>query len=239
MNVLGTRAAMLDACRNLIGTGERSDGGNFITDWYGEGPGAWCDMAVSYAANKSGCDSFIGKFAFVPYHAEYFQQQSRFVYGTGSTHNIEPGDIVFFHWGGRRTTDADHVGICESNDGSGVIVTLEGNTGDAYKRKYRSGMYIAGYATPPYKLSATNPGVTNMNMRTLRVSDQGLQVKILQVLLNDVWRGSDQVLIAADGVYGLATEKRVKEEQGTHGLVSDGVCGEKTWALLLGTTGGK
>lgn len=52
---------------------------------------------------------------------------------------------------------------------------------------------------------------------------QGKAVKDLQMLLG----------INADGIYGCLTETAVRLYQKQHGLLEDGVCGEKTWAELL------
>lgn len=61
----------------------------------------------------------------------------------------QPGDIVFFDWGGDG--GADHVGIVESCDGS-TVHTIEGNTSDSCaRRSYRVGSAsILGYGTPLY-----------------------------------------------------------------------------------------
>lgn len=59
-------------------------------------------------------------------------------------------------------------------------------------------------------------------MTTLRKGSKGEEVKRLQRLLH----------LAADGIFGPATEAAVKEYQRTHGLVADGIVGDKTWEAL-------
>lgn len=60
-------------------------------------------------------------------------------------------------------------------------------------------------------------------METIRIGSKGEAVKTLQRLL-----GIEPV----DGVFGLVTEKALKQYQKLHGLQDDGVAGPKTWALL-------
>ena len=50
----------------------------------------------------------------------------------------------------------------------------------------------------------------------------GKDVKTLQRLLH----------LQDDGVFGVLTEERVKEWQSEHGLVADGIVGDKTWAAM-------
>ena len=57
---------------------------------------------------------------------------------------------------------------------------------------------------------------------TLKKGMTGLHVQGLQELLH----------IYPDGKFGPLTEEAVKEFQKAHGLVADGIVGEKTWAAL-------
>lgn len=57
---------------------------------------------------------------------------------------------------------------------------------------------------------------------TLKKGMNGLHVQGLQELLH----------IYPDGKFGPLTEEAVKEFQKAHGLVADGIVGEKTWAAL-------
>lgn len=59
-------------------------------------------------------------------------------------------------------------------------------------------------------------------MTTLRKGSKGEEVKTLQRLLG----------LAVDGVFGMYTEKAVKEFQLKNGLSADGVVGTKTWEAL-------
>lgn len=60
-------------------------------------------------------------------------------------------------------------------------------------------------------------------MTTIRLGSKGEDVKVLQNYLG----------LKADGIFGLNTEKKVKEWQKANGLVADGVVGTKSWAIIL------
>jgi N-acetylmuramoyl-L-alanine amidase CwlA len=60
-------------------------------------------------------------------------------------------------------------------------------------------------------------------METLKKGSKGEDVKVLQRALG----------ITDDGDFGPGTEKAVKEFQKNHGLVADGIVGNKTWEVIL------
>ena len=62
-------------------------------------------------------------------------------------------------------------------------------------------------------------------MNTIKIGSRGEDVKKLQQILG----------INADGVFGPATEIKVKAWQKSKGLVADGIVGPKSWELLLKT----
>ncbi len=95
-----------------------------------------------------------GDRAYTVFHAEDGRKLGRWY--AGSAANIkayaEPGAIVFFDWDGTDSIGRiDHVGIVEVNLGDGRIQSIEGNTGDACKRRVRASNVIAGFWNPPYK----------------------------------------------------------------------------------------
>ena len=59
-------------------------------------------------------------------------------------------------------------------------------------------------------------------MTTLKLGSKGESVKTLQSFLK----------ITADGIFGPATEKAVKDWQKAHGLTADGIVGKNTWAAM-------
>ena len=47
-----------------------------------------------------------------------------------------------------------------------------------------------------------------------------------------IQRGYSVGASGADGIYGTATMNAVKQLQADNGLVSDGICGKNTWAVI-------
>jgi len=60
-------------------------------------------------------------------------------------------------------------------------------------------------------------------MNTIKLGSRGEDVKVLQMYLG----------INPDGVFGINTDKKVKEWQKSKGLVADGVIGPKSWAIIF------
>lgn len=98
-----------------------------------------------------------------------------------------------------------------------------------------------GYATSPahiyiptltnviktYKLDLWDYEVIRLypviKLRTVKNSSKGGGVRLLQEKLN----------IVVDGIFGTITEYAVKKFQREHGLVIDGIVGNKTWTELI------
>ncbi|WP_083733195.1 CHAP domain-containing protein [Actinomadura sp. CNU-125] len=134
---------------------------NYITRDYARRHGnafldaPWCDMSITYWARHAGTTAAVlpgGDRAFTPWHAGDFQKIGRWHTGTvGELNRAEPGDVVFFDWGYSNSIGAiDHVGVIEKVLGGGRVQTIEGNTGDACKRRVRSASVIAGYGRPAW-----------------------------------------------------------------------------------------
>lgn len=66
-------------------------------------------------------------------------------------------------------------------------------------------------------------GNTQSEYPLLSIGSRGKQVKRIQEILD----------VTVDGIYGKATEIKVKEWQARYGLIPDGIFGEKSWAILL------
>ncbi|WP_254716576.1 CHAP domain-containing protein [Actinomadura sp. WMMB 499] len=131
----------------------------------------WCDMAVTYWARHSGTAEAVlpaGDRAYTPWHAGDFQKIGRWHSGTTARVNAaKPGDIVFFDWGESNTIGAiDHVGVVERVLGGGRVQTIEGNTGDACKRRVRGSGVIAGYGRPAYNEEDDMPDYVSVGVDT-------------------------------------------------------------------------
>lgn len=124
-------------------------GGEPYWRWYGlSGRTEWCAIFVSWCADQCGYidEGIIPKFAWVPDAVSWFQARGQWQL-VGYT--PAPGDIIFFDWEGDG--GANHVGIVERVE-NGVVHTVEGNSGDACRRKeysINSGS-IMGYGIPMY-----------------------------------------------------------------------------------------
>lgn len=236
-----TAASMIAEARKSLGLGEP----NKIQQWYAERHGSayrgnfpWCDAAVCYWARHSGNDPVVpaGDRAYTVWHAQDFQRINRWTAGT--TDNIKeharPGDIVFFDWSGTNNIGAvDHVGVVEKVLSDGRLQTIEGNTGNACKRRVRAADVIAGFGRPAYTSSPRPSGPRPWPGRFLKLADpfmHGDDVMWVQRRLNA--KGASPRL-TEDGVYGPKTRQEVLDYQRSHKLEADGVVGPKTWAALV------
>ncbi|MBC6458435.1 peptidoglycan-binding protein [Actinomadura sp. HBU206391] len=238
---MATSSQMLAAARTNLGLRGRP---NTITRAYASRNGdaflnaAWCDMAVTYWARKSGATSAVlpkGDRAYTVWHAQDFQAAKRWYTGTkANVDKAKPGDVIFFDWGGSDSVGAiDHVGVVEKTLGGGRVQTIEGNTGDACARRVRSYVDIAGYGRPAYtapkplKPTARYPFKASTLIRKGWNDSEG--VRVVQKRLNEL--GSRLVV---DGDFGPRTETAVRAFQKKKRLVVDGIVGPKTWAKLFG-----
>ena len=106
-------------------------GGQPYWSWYGfPSRVEWCACFVSWCADQCGYieEGRVPKFAYCPTGVQWFKDAGRW---QDRGYTPQPGDIVFFDWGGDGVSD--HVGIVESCDGT-TVFTIEGNSGDACQR---------------------------------------------------------------------------------------------------------
>ena len=179
------------------------------------------------------------------YSAQYYQQKGRY------DKNPKVGDQVFFQTGGQ----IGHTGIVVEVTSSS-IVTVEGNSSDQVRKNtyLRSNGYIAGYGHPLYSDTAvfaetpapaavpapeTEPATVTciISLPLLKNGATGVVVTNAQTLLiskgypcgGRVTAGRE----TADGDFGPATERSVKNFQAKNNLAADGVIGAATWKALL------
>ncbi|MFF5258814.1 peptidoglycan-binding protein [Actinomadura viridis] len=232
---MGTAAQMLAEARRSLGLSGRP---NVITRDYAGRHGeeflkaAWCDMAVTYWARRSGNAQAVlpgGDRAYTVWHAQDFQRIGRWFGGTAAdVDRARPGDIVFFDWGASNAIGAiDHVGVVERALGGGRLQTIEGNTGDACKRRVRSASVIAGYGRPAYG-NWTEAMVRKLPL--LRKGATGEDVETLRALL---LARSHPEIGPVEGPFDDQVEQAVRAVQEWGGVEVDGIVGPRTWPVLL------
>lgn len=155
-----TAKGMLAAARQDLGLTGRP---NRITRDYAQRNGAeflavaWCQMSITWWARRSGnADAVLprGDRAYTVWSAEDGERLGRWHAGTAA--NIKkyckPGAIIYFDWAfSDRIAAIDHVGVVEKVLSDGRVQTIEGNSGDACKRRVRSADVIAGFWNPDYE----------------------------------------------------------------------------------------
>lgn len=125
-------------------------------EWYGMNYEPWCDMFVSWCADQIGALNIVGKYAYCPYHVDYFKKKGWWL---DREEKPQPGDVIFF----ANKGTACHVGIVERRNGTKSVTTIEGNTstssndnGGAVMRRERSygsvgsSWYILGFGRPKW-----------------------------------------------------------------------------------------
>lgn len=240
-----TAAKMLATARKYLGLVGRP---NVITKDYASRHGGaflaapWCQMAVTRWARESGNDAAVlpeGDRAYTVFHAQDGQDLGRWYAGTVANikAHAEPGAVLYMDWDG---TDAigriDHVGIVEKNLGDGRVQSIEGNSGDACKRRVRSASVIAGFWNPPYGTPKGEPKLTPTEVLVkqlpeLREGSKGWHVKTVFYLL--AARDFAVVPGVDDTVFGPAMGEAVEAFQTAAGIEADRVVGRDTWRKLL------
>lgn len=121
---------------------EGNKGGSSYWSWYGfKSRVSWCACFVSWCADQCGYieDGTVPKFSSCAEGASWFKEKGRF---KDRSYIPSPGDIIFFDWG----SGVHHVGIVVDVT-NGRVNTIEGNSGDAVRRRsYKIGdSRIHGY----------------------------------------------------------------------------------------------
>ncbi|MFD4397865.1 LysM peptidoglycan-binding domain-containing protein [Kitasatospora sp. NPDC058478] len=140
--------------------------------WYGLNHQPFCDMFVSWCADKGGEAAAVGRFAFCPSHVQTFRNKGQW-YARDAA--FKRGDVIFFSWDGGPA--ADHVGIVLEDSAPGQPVkTVEGNTartsgagqgsGGCVARKTRPRSVILGAGRPAF----TSGGTTTPNGQAVTIN---------------------------------------------------------------------
>lgn len=114
----------------------------------------WCATTITALAIKCDAVDIIPKECSCQKQIELFKKIGCFVENENRVPN--PGDIIYYDWDDNGVGDnkgwSDHVGIVEKVVGN-VITVIEGNYGDAVKRRTIkvNAKYIRGYGVPKYE----------------------------------------------------------------------------------------
>jgi hypothetical protein len=242
------------AAREDLGLGEP----NHIQKWYlreidkslGDWNWAWCNAAVTYWAYKAGVEKavIVGTakgYAYTVFHAQAFQKAKRWY--TGTVENLkraQPGDIIFFDWGGTNSVGAiDHVGVVEKNLGGGRVQTIEGNTSDKCLRRVRDASTVAGFGRPDWAKAGAAPKPSKPATPKPAPKPSKAPAFPGPVLQYPPMRKTETARkwqeqmrkrgwdIAVDGWYGPASKTVCRNFQGEKGLSVDGLVGPNTWRM--------
>ena len=148
---------VVDAAKSQLNYKETGNNDTIYGKWYGLNNNPWCAMFVSWCYDQAGLVSKVAAqtkkgFASCDAGLKWFTKKNKIV----PVGQAQAGDLVFFQFD--KDAQADHVGICASNDGKGFLMVYEGNTsgdskgsqsnGDGVFLKKRSYSLIMGVARP-------------------------------------------------------------------------------------------
>lgn len=234
---------LVQIIRGELGYRERtSDHWTKFGQWYedhkpaaGFAIGAWCQMLISWAADKAGIpQTVIPRMAYTPAAATWFKARGRW----GQTPRLYA--LVFYDWGGSHNINAiDHVGIVIAVLSDGRIRTLEGNTSNQLQEHTRSLVGVAGFGYPDYTAAAAAATTWTedlvQQLPLVKPGAKGVMPKRIFYLIMACGYGDDLDPKVMDPTsYSPKVVAAVKRLQGDRKLKRDGEVGEKTWPELLG-----
>lgn len=168
-----TRAAVVDLVNSWIGKKESDGSYKTIIDIYNGYKGtfprntkmqygwAWCACTWSALAIKLGYTDIMPIEISCGYLIEAAKKMGIWV--EKDSYVAQPGDAVLYDWDDTGSGDCtgwpDHVGtIVETNESAGYFVVVEGNYGNAVKKRTLSinGRYIRGFICPKYDSTGTS-----------------------------------------------------------------------------------
>ena len=149
--------SVVDIAKSQLNYKETGNNDTMYGKWFGLNNQPWCAMFVSWCFDQAGLVSKVAAqtkkgFASCDVGLKWFTKNNKII----PVGQAQAGDIVFFQFD--KDPQADHVGICSSNDGKGFLMVYEGNTsadakgsqsnGDGVFLKKRSYSLIMGVARP-------------------------------------------------------------------------------------------
>ncbi len=204
-----TATKVLNIARSQLGYTEGPNNDNKFGRWYGMNHVSYCDIWISWVAAMAGAEDIIGRFAYTPFHANWFKDRGQW------GHTPRRAAIAFFDFPD-SVRRIQHVGFVESQRRNNRVVTLEANTGSGVFgsqsdgggcfRRVRSSGLIVGYGYPAY----------------------GQEHSISRMSLDHAGRGSRPPLIV-DGQWGRNTTRALQRHLR---VPDDGVIGPQTRRAL-------
>ena len=149
--------SVVDIAKSQLNYKETGNNDTMYGKWFGLNNQPWCAMFVSWCFDQAGLVSKVAAqtkkgFASCDVGLKWFTKNNKII----PVGQAQAGDIVFFQFD--KDPQADHVGICSSNDGKSFLMVYEGNTsadakgsqsnGDGVFLKKRSYSLIMGVARP-------------------------------------------------------------------------------------------
>ena len=254
---------LIEWCKKQVGYHEGDNNWNKYADnadlikWYGWKPQnqPWCDIfADSAYLNCFGLDK-AAMMTFQPIGqgtALCSASANNYKANNAWFDKPEVGDQAFFYHSG----GINHTGIVIAVSG-GVVTTIEGNSSDSVRQNaYTIGSaYIAGYGRPRWSIvtgeaepsngemvvdepthnipaPADGYCIVSVKLPVVKYGDKSIYVRVMQSLL--INSGYSCGWMGSDGDYGDKTKAALQKYQKANKLKADGLCGEKTWAALLG-----
>lgn len=201
---MATAQDILKIAQAEIGTKESPANSNNVkynTWYYGKAVSGssypWCAVFVSWIFNQLD-SSLIKKSASCMDIGNWFKSNNQW-----KTSNPQAGDVVFFKYS-TNSRWTNHIGIVESVNSDGSIITIEGNTsvssndnGGSVMRRTRTGN-IVGYGMPNYNGSSNIKNNTSAMTKGIDISEYnvvtdyqavkncGVQFAILKIIRKDL-----------------------------------------------------
>ena len=122
-----------------------------------------------------------------------------------------------------------HVGVYV---GGGEVIEARGHAYGVVKTKLADRGWTSWGYCPYITYEVPAQKTVSVDLPVLKKGAKGDAVRAMQFLL--IGYGFDMEGYGADGSFGGATERALKEYQTNAGLEDDGSCGRKTWTKLLG-----
>ncbi len=159
-----TRSKIVTQARKWVGLKEADGSFKVIIDTYNSHKplargyalkysDPWCSGFASAVAIACGATDIIPTEVGCEKHVNLFKKMG--IWNEADTYVPSPADYIFYDWqdsgSGDNKGGSDHVGIVEKVE-NGVITVIEGNYGEAVKRRTINvnAKYIRGYGVPKY-----------------------------------------------------------------------------------------